>query len=543
VEHSTGTERVRETVRTGPWLHVYQDLSGRDPARLAAVELEALAEAAWWLCKTDESIAARQRAYAAFRDTNDDRGAARAAARLFHDHFYRGEGAVAVGWLRRGFRHVEADPDCVESGWLRMAEAELHLHRGPLEQAVAGAAKAIRTARDHRDADLAAVAMQIQGRALIAQGSIGDGLALLDEAMTCVLAGELAPLYTGWVYCSVILACKDLADLQRASEWTEAARSWCEALPATTPYSQGLCRIYRGEVLALRGAWAEAEAELRRAHQQLLPHKPQGAAEASYGVGEVLRRRGDLAGAEQAFVRAQQLGWDPQPGMALLRLAQGRTEAAAAALRFALASPTVDRFGRARLLAAQVEVAIAAGALDEARRAARELVTIADGLSSAVVRATASMAQGALQLAAGSPTAALEQLLRGLSGWRELQLPYEEATARLLIGTIQRMLGDEEGGRIEINAARVGFERLGATADARHAAALLQQRRASPRVLTDRQVQVLQLVAAGKNNRDIAGALHLSEHTVARHMQNVFAKLGVSSRAAATSSALRQGLL
>jgi DNA-binding CsgD family transcriptional regulator len=543
VEHSTGTERVRETVRTGPWLHVYQDLSGRDPARLAAVELEALAEAAWWLCKTDESIAARQRAYAAFRDTNDDRGAARAAARLFHDHFYRGEGAVAVGWLRRGFRHVEADPDCVESGWLRMAEAELHLHRGPLEQAVAGAAKAIRTARDHRDADLAAVAMQIQGRALIAQGSIGDGLALLDEAMTCVLAGELAPLYTGWVYCSVILACKDLADLQRASEWTEAARSWCEALPATTPYSQGLCRIYRGEVLALRGAWAEAEAELRRAHQQLLPHKPQGAAEASYGVGEVLRRRGDLAGAEQAFVRAQQLGWDPQPGMALLRLAQGRTEAAAAALRFALASPTVDRFGRARLLAAQVEVAIAAGALDEARRAARELVTIADGLSSAVVRATASMAQGALQLAAGSPTAALEQLLRGLSGWRELQLPYEEATARLLIGTIQRMLGDEEGGRIEINAARVGFERLGATADARHAAALLQQRRASPRVLTDRQVQVLQLVAAGKNNRDIAGALHLSEHTVARHMQNIFAKLGVSSRAAATSSALRQGLL
>ena len=543
MEHSTGTERVRETVRTGPWLHVYQDLSGRDPARLAAVELEALAEAAWWLCKTDESIAARQRAYAAFRDTNDDRGAARAAARLFHDHFYRGEGAVAVGWLRRGFRHVEADPDCVESGWLRMAEAELHLHRGPLEQAVAGAAKAIRTARDHRDADLAAVAMQIQGRALIAQGSIGDGLALLDEAMTCVLAGELAPLYTGWVYCSVILACKDLADLQRASEWTEAARSWCEALPATTPYSQGLCRIYRGEVLALRGAWAEAEAELRRAHQQLLPHKPQGAAEASYGVGEVLRRRGDLAGAAQAFVRAQQLGWDPQPGMALLRLAQGRAEAAAAALRFALASPTVDRFGRARLLAAQVEVAIAAGRLDEARRAARELVTIADGLSSAVVRATASMAQGALQLAAGSPTAALEQLLRGLSGWRELQLPYEEATARLLIGTIQRMLGDDEGGRIEINAARVGFERLRATADARHAAALLQQRRASPRVLTDRQVQVLQLVAAGKNNRDIAGALHLSEHTVARHMQNVFAKLGVSSRAAATSSALRQGLL
>jgi ATP/maltotriose-dependent transcriptional regulator MalT len=529
VEHRRGAARVPETVRTGPWLEVYEDLSARDPASLTAVETDALGEAAWWLCKTHESIAARQRAYAAFRDANDDRGAARTAARLFHEHFYRGEGAVAVGWLRRGFRHVERDPGCIESGWLRMAEAELHLHQGPLDEAVDAAAQAIQTARDHGDADLTAIGMQLQGRALIAQGRIEEGLALLDEAMTSVLTGELTPLGTGWVYCSVILACKDLADLQRAGEWTEAARVWCEALPATTPYSQGLCRIYRGEVLALRGSWAEAEAEMRRAHQQLLPHKPQGAAEASYGVGEILRRRGDLAEAEQAFVRAQQLGWDPQPGMALLRLAQGRVEAAAAALRSALASPMADRFGRARLLAAQVEVAIVAGALDEARDAARELVTIADGLTSAVVQATASMAQGALHLAAGSPAAALEQLRGALTGWRELRLPYEQAQARLLIGTTLRMLGDEEGGRIEIDAARAGFDRLGAAADARHAAALLQ-RRGSPRVLTDREVEVLRLVASGKHNRDIAGALHISEHTVARHMQNILAKLGVSSR-------------
>jgi ATP/maltotriose-dependent transcriptional regulator MalT len=543
VERRTGAERVRESVRTGPWLAVYEELGARDPASLTAVELDALAEAAWWLCKTDESIAARQRAYAAFREAEDDRGAARTAARLFHDHFYRGESAVAVGWLRRGFRHLERDPDCVEGGWLQLAEAELHLHQGPLEQAVDGAADAVQVARDHGDADLAAIGLQLQGRALVAQGRIDEGLELLDEAMTAVLTGELTPLATGWVYCSVILACKDLADLRRASEWTEAARVWCEALPATTPYSQGLCRIYRGEVLALRGAWAEAEAEMRRAHQELLPHKPQGAAEASYGVGEVLRRRGDLAGAEQAFVRAQQLGWDPQPGMALLRLAQGRVKAAAAALRSALASPMMDRFGRARLLAAQVDVAIAAGVLDQAHHAARELAAIADGLSSAVVQATASMAQASLQLAAGDPAAALEGLRRGLLGWRELQLPYEEATARLLIGTTQRMLGDEQGGRIEIDAARAGFERLGATADARHAAALLQRRRTSPRVLTDREVEVLRLVAAGKHNRDIAGALHLSEHTVARHMQNILAKLGVSSRAAATSSALKKGLL
>jgi hypothetical protein len=199
VEHRAGTERAAETVATGPWLHVYEELSARDPAGLVAAELDALAEAAWWLCRTDESIAARRRSYAAARDAGDHRGAARAAARLFHDHFYRGEGAVAAGWLRRGFRHVERDPGSVEHGWLQMAEAELHLHQGPRERAVDGAARAVRTARDHGDADLAAVAMQIQGRALIAQGRIHQGLALLDEAMTAVLAGELAPLYSGWV--------------------------------------------------------------------------------------------------------------------------------------------------------------------------------------------------------------------------------------------------------------------------------------------------------------------------------------------------------
>ncbi len=376
---------MRETVRTGPWQGIYDELGARDPASLTPVELESLAEAAWWLCHADESIGARHRAFTAFREAGDDRGAARTAARLFHEHFYRGEGAVAIGWLRRGFRHVEDDPGCAESGWLRMAEAELHLHQGPLEQAVDEAERAIHIARSIGDADLAAIALQLQGRALVALGRIDEGLALLDEAMTAVLTGELTPLGTGWVYCSLILACKDLADLRRAGEWTEAARRWCEEIPATTPYSQGLCRIYRGEVLALRGAWAEAEAEMRRAHEELLPHKPQGAAEASYGVGEVLRRRGDLVESERAFVRAQQLGWDPQPGLALLRLAQGRVDAAAAALRPALASTTVDRFGRARLLSALVEVAIAAGALDEARDAARELETIAAGLNSAVV--------------------------------------------------------------------------------------------------------------------------------------------------------------
>jgi DNA-binding CsgD family transcriptional regulator len=543
VERSPGTQWGPETVRTGPWLGLYEELSARDPASLAAAELEALAEAAWWLCRTGESIAARHRAHAAFLQAGDDRGAARTAARLFHDHFYRGERAVAVGWLRRGFRHVEHDPGCPERGWLECAQAELHLHEGPLDQAVDHGATAVQSGRRRGDADLAAIGLQLQGRALVAKGDVQEGVALLDEAMTFVLAGELAPLYTGWVYCSVILACRDLADLGRAGEWTEAARRWCRELPATTPYSQGLCRIYRGEVLALRGAWDEAEAEMRLAHDELLSHRPGGAAEASYGVGEVLRRRGDLAAAEQAFVRAQQLGWDPQPGMALLRLAQGRVDAAAAALRSALASPpVVDRLAHARLLAAQVDVSIAAGALDEARDAAGMLAAVQDALASPVISSTAATAVGALRLAEGEPAAALERLRHALHGWRDLGLPYEEARARLLIGVALRRLGDEGGGRIEIDAARAGFDRLGAAADAQQAAALLQRSRPR-RLLTDREVEVLRLVASGKSNRDIAGALHLSEHTVARHMQNVFAKLGVSSRAAAISRAIEKGQL
>ena len=543
MERSPGTEPARDTVRSGPWLELYQALAARDPAGLDAAELEALAEAAWWLCRTGDSIAARHRAHAAYRRASDDRGAARTAARLFHDHFYRGEHAVAVGWLRRGFRQVERDPGCVERGWLECAQAELHLHQGPLEQAAGHAAAATETARANGDNDLAAIALQLQGRALVAAGGVEEGLALLDEAMTFVLAGELAPLYTGWVYCSVVLACRDLADLRRAGEWTEAARRWCRELPATTPYSQGLCRIYRGEVLALRGEWDEAEAELRLAHDELLPHRPGGAAEASYGVGEVLRRRGDLAAAEQAYLAAQRLGWDPQPGLALLRLAQGRVAAAAAALRPALASPPpVDRFAHARLLAAQVEVSVAAGALDPAREAARQLAAVEERLPSPVVSATAATAAGALRLAEGDPAGARERLRHALGLWRDLGLPYEEAKARLLGGAALRMLGDTEGGRVEIEAARAGFQRLGAAADARQATAVLHGGQPR-RLLTGREVEVLRLVASGMGNREIAGALQLSEHTVARHVQNVFAKLGVSSRAAAVSRAIEDGQL
>ena len=537
-----GALRRQTSVHTARWADIYVDLSGQDASRLSAEDLDALAEAAWWLCHVEESIAARHNAYAAFLKAGDKGRAARSAWRLFHDHFYLGANAVAVGWLRRGLRDVEGEPGCIEHGWLVFAEAELDLHRGSFDEAETSAARAVEIARKHGDADLAAMGLQMEGRALVGLGRVEEGLALLDEAMTSVLAGELAPMFIGWVYCSVILACRDLADLQRASEWTEAARSWCDSLPANTPY-QGLCRVYRGEVLAMLGAWQEAEAEMRHAHEELLAFKPGAAAEASYWVGEILRRRGDLTGAEQAFLRAHELGGDPQPGLALVRLAQGRLDAAGAALRLALESSGDDPFRRARLLAAQVEVELATGRLGHVRDAVEQLRAMADRLSSRVVQSTAAAARGSLRLAEGDTAAAMEDLRTAINGWRALSLPYEEAQTRLLVGTATGALGDEEGGRLEIDAARAIFDRLGTRVEVSRVDIPSRDGPTTPTMLTEREIEVLRLAAGGKSNRAIASVLHISEHTVARHLQNIFAKLDVSSRTAATSFALKRGLL
>lgn len=523
------------------WPETYERLSTRALAGLTPDELEALADSAWLVCRLQESVDARQRAYTGYQEAHDDRSTVRTAWRLFWDNLYNGDKVVALGWLLRARRHLAALPESAEHGFVALAESELALNRGAGDEAAVYAARAIEIGERHGTPSIVALGLTLRGRALIAQGRLQEGCAGLDEAMTLLLSGRLDVFFTGAVYCTVIAQCLDVADLERAAEWTDAARSWCASLPVVTPF-HGICRIHRGEVLGLRGLWAEAEDEIRTAGEELTAFKPRSAAEALYALAEIRRRRGDLAGAEQSYLRAHALGRDPQPGLALVRLAQGQITAASAALRTALADRSMSRGQRAHLLAAQVSVALAAGEYELAGETAQELSSIASALDRPVIIAMAALARGACRLATNDAESAVRELRVALARWRDLRLPYEEAQTQLLLGKAAQAMGDEEGGRLEIQTARAGFERLGARRDAHRAAAALAGRADRLAGLTEREAEVLRLVAAGMSNRPIGQALAISEYTVARHLQNLFIKLGVSSRAAAAAVAIAQQL-
>jgi ATP/maltotriose-dependent transcriptional regulator MalT len=527
-------DRARDAARRESWAEAYEELRALDPAGMEPRDLEALADAAWWLSRSDESIAARQRAYAGHVAARDPR-AAWCAGRLCMEHFFRGEAALAAGWLMRAQRLLRDQPENVYHGYLALAESTLARARGEADDAAARAERGTEIGLRFGEPDLIAMGIHLHGLALIDAGRVAEGMALLDEAMTAVVAGELGTFYTGVVYCDVIAACLEVSDVGRLGEWNDAARQWCESLPPDAPFP-AICRVNRAEAASLRGAWPEAEAEATRA-TQVLGFNPRVAARAFYETGEIRRRLGNLAGAEEAFARAHELGLQPQPGLALLRLAQGKPDAAMQALRAALAGEPAGRPRRARLLVVQVEVALAAGDLDTAGQASRELDEIAGRLGTPALAAAAATAGGALRLAGGDLPGALERLRAACATWHELRLPYETARARLLYGSALRRAGSEEDALLELRAALATFERLGAAGDAARAAALLGGRDDLPRGLTAREAEVLRLVASGKTNREIAAALVISEHTVARHLQNIFAKLDVSSRSAATAFA------
>ena len=520
----------------GSWVDDHRRLSGSDPAALSAGELEALADAAWLLCRLEESTRTRQQAYAQYLEAHQDGPAARTAWRLFWEHLYGGQAVVAMGWLRRARRHLAALPEEAEHGFVALADAELALNEGALDEAEAHAVRAVEIGDRHGAQGIVALGLTLHGRILVAGGRREDGCTAMDEAMTLVLSNQLDDFFAGSVYCTVIAECHALADIGRGSAWTDAARAWCASLPATTPY-HGICRVHRGEILCLRGAWDDAEAEIRTAGDELAAFKPRSAAEAFAALGELCRRRGDFAGAEHAFRRAHELGGEPQPGLALVRLAQGHGAAASSAVRGALADTSQTPLQRARLLAAQVEVALATDDLAIARDAARELCSIADALNLPALRARACLSCGAVRLAHADPDRALDDLRAACAIWCDLGLPYEEAQTRVLLGLAAREVGDDEGARLELGAACSGFERLGAAAELRRASAQLVRPR-RPAGLSAREVEVLRLVAAGRTNRGIADELVISRHTVDRHVQNIFTKLGVSSRAAATAFAV-----
>ena len=535
-------ERGRECYARRAWKEAHSLLSGADTAAPLAVEdLDLLATAAYMLGRHDEHAAISERIHRQYLDAGALLPAARAAFWLGMHLFNVGEVGQAGGWLGRAQRLIERDgSDCVEVGYLLIPAMFQREGVGAYDEAVQLAAQATAYGERFGDRDLFALAVHAQGHLLVKLDRIEEGLRLLDEAMVSVTSGELSPIASGIVYCGVILGCQDAYELRRAREWTAALSRWCEGQPDLVAFS-GRCLVHRAEILQLNGAWAEAIEEAEGALARCLAGRNRRAAgQAAYVRGEVLRVQGDRAGAEDAYREASALGREPQPGLALLRLAQGDVDAAAATIHRALAEAT-ERPRRTALLPACVEIMLVSGDVQEARRACAELEEIAAGHGPGMLGALAAQARGAVELVDGDARAALQALRRAVEIWEDLAAPYESSRARVLLSVACRELGDEDAARLELDGARHVFAELGATDLARIEA--LDTAPAASHNLTARELEVLRLVAAGRSNKAIAAELFLSERTVHRHVSNIFTKLRVSSRAAATAYAYEHQLV
>jgi len=534
-------EQGREHYAARAWSDAHAALSAADrQAALAAEDLELLAVAAYMIGHQDEYTDVLGRAHRAHLDAGEGLKAARCAGWLGTNLAMQGELGRAGGWLSRARRLVEREGrECVEQGYLLIPAIFEHEARGDIEAAISTAGEVMRIAERFGDADLLAIAAQGQGTLLAAHGRAKEGLALMDEAMLAVTTDDLSPIVSGIVYCGVILGCQAAHELRRAQEWTAALSAWCEAQPDMVAFT-GRCLVHRTEILALDGSWTQALEEAQRAGERCLEGRnPRAAGEAEYLQGELHRVQGRLDAAEEAYRRASHHGREPQPGLALLRAAQGQAGTALAAIRRALGE-TTERSARARLLPALVEIALDAGDVEQARGACAELEELAAAFESAQLAAVAARARGALELQAGDPGAALPSLRRAAEGWQELGAPYELARTRALVALACSALGDADASRMEQDAARETLAALGAAPDlARLEAPPARDRHG----LSARELEVLRLVASGAGNKAIAAELVLSEKTIERHLSNIFAKLGVSSRAAATAFAYEHGLV
>jgi DNA-binding CsgD family transcriptional regulator len=535
-------DRAREHYQRRAWADAYQAFLRADQETpLAAEDLERLAMAAYLVGRDAEYLNTLERAYNAHRDTHGHRRAVRCAFWLGFRLLMKGEIGHATGWFSRAQRLLEREArECAEQGYLLAPVVEQRLDSGDYEAAYAAAAEAAAIGERCGDPDLVACARHQQGRARLQQAQVQAGLALLDETMVMVMGGELSPLVTGLMYCSVIAACQQVYALDRTREWTAALTQWCEGQPDMVAFA-GVCQVHRAEIMQVQGTWPEAIEEARRACARSQGIDRRATAAALYQQAEVHRLKGDFAAAEEAYRGASQLGLEPQPGLALLRLVQGRSDAAATAIR-RVASTTANRVKRMGLLPAYIEIVLAAGDVEDARKACRELEDIARSFDTEVPDAIAAQARGALDLAEGDARAALGALRRAFEVWQKIEAPYAAARVRVLIGLACRALGDEDGASLEIGAAQAIFERLGATPDIVRVNALTKGTPATHR-LTPRELVVLRLVAAGATNKAIAGRLSRSEKTVDRHVSNILAKLAVPSRAAATAFAYRHKLI
>jgi class 3 adenylate cyclase len=469
-------QQGRDAYRRHAWHEAFDSLRDADSETpLSPDDLGLLAESAWFAGDPDAAIEARERAHAGYLEQGDKCHAAAMALQIGLDHFERLEAAIGSGWLGRAKRLLEQTPnECAAHGWQALS-------LGYLARRIAGnEEEALRQARLAQGIGerlaipaIQALALQQQGYALVAMGRVDDGLALIDESTVAAVSGDLDPLTTGRIYCSTISVCRDLADWRRAVEWTDAAERWCRRQGVSG--FPGICRVHRAEIMHLRGSWADAEREAKRACEELSRYDVLYGGEAQYAIGEVRLRLGDLDGAREAFRQAHQLSREPEPGRSLLRLAQGDVQGANISIKRALAGVEARAFSQARLLPAAVEIGLAAGDLDSVAQHVAELEQIAGSFRTTAVTATAEYARGLLLLAHGDTALALARLRHAVELWHEVGAPYETARARTALGEAFRADGDEDAALLEFESAKGAFERLGALPDAKRVGQLLGQ--------------------------------------------------------------------
>ncbi len=510
-------------------------LASRD--QLGADDLERLAVSAHLVGRNSESDDAWGLAHRRHLDDGDVAGAIRCAFWRAFRLINASEHTEANAWIARLGRLVAATSgDSLAPARLEYLTGLRAAFEGDLTTAALDLERAAAAATHHQDEELGALARLALGRVRILLGQVTAGVRLLDDAMLVVGSEPISPIAVGDSYCTAIDACHDLYDVRRGQAWTDGLSRWCDEQPDLVPFA-GACQVHRAEFLQLKGAWVEAMAQAGLARERLArPFRQLAYGAAAYQQGELHRLFGELDKAETCYRAANGAGRDPQPGLALLRLRQGRAVDAARAIDRAMAEAGAP-VGRSALLAAYVEIMLASDRLAEARAAAADLADVADSLESPMLTAAANRATGWVQLADDDPRGALADLRRASDGFRELEAPYEVACTALLIGTARAALGDAEGAALEFEAARTAFERLGARLDVSRVPGQ------TVAGLTAREVQVLRLVAQGATNRSIGTALGLSERTVDRHVSNILAKLGVSSRAAATARAYQSQLI
>ncbi len=461
-------DTAREAAERHAWRDAYDAYAAAVVERLAPDDLEKFAHAAWWTGRLDQAIGLRERSYAGFTAAGDKIRAARLALMLYWDEHGRGAFAVARGWFATAERLLEGEPESAVHAGLALSRAVQALFTaGDVPRAIDNFDRSYALAERFGDRDTQALAMVGKGRALAMSGDVEAGLALLDEATAAAVSGDLQPFSTGLVYCITIGACQDLGDYRRAAEWTEAANRWCDRLDVSG--FPGACRIHRAEVLRLRGDWPQAEQQAIAACEELHDFDRRITAGGFYEIAEIRRRRGDFALAEEAYAKANELGRDPQPGLALLRLAEGKIDAAVAGITRALEELQLP-LSRLRALPAQVEIALAAADLKSARSATHELESIVDAYKLGTERApafdaTVHFALGRIALAEGDADAAGRDLRKARDEWQRIGAPYEAAQARALLGVAFRRQGDEHAATIELDAALSVFQRLGARVD------------------------------------------------------------------------------